>query len=1065
VKFIVLTGDPSTAIFQDSNLYAFHYDFAVNELPAFAGMTPQQFDAVTLYDQNQQAVLGAVLFPPTVGYNHVIQEYGIQLVRRDAYAATEVRDLFNLVKSKVIADPGVQPYYFPTVEQQSSAEQNAAFLAAEGIIISSTARWADGNACYATGWALGELKYFEGPQIEGAYLAGALDGDDILLTDAVPAEIPAVAGVMSLSPSTPNSHVAILAETFDLPFAHLALAEDAQRAQELVGERMVLRVEDEAGACRVRLIEVEGVLDPPTIDSILALKAPQPLDITPLARYGGYSQNTDLLTPPDIRFFGGKAANFGHLRRAIPASSPVAVAFSFDLWTEFIDQTLANDKTLRQEIADRLAPYGYPPNVASLSAALLGVQDLFKDDNQTSFSPEAESAVLGVLQEGQYGFDASAKIKFRSSTNMEDGDRFTGAGLYDSFSGCLADELDADDLGPSICDPTENNERGVFRAIRKVFASFYNLNATIERLRYSIDENQVGMAILAHHSFPDAIELANGVGTLDRPPGQSRTGLLVTQAGASSVTNPEPGAVPEEVSYFVVGSTVYPTLESHSNLVQLGAAVMDFPTEYVALVDLLTAVAVEFEQSTGLGDFTLEFEYKKTAPDDDLVVKQIRQIPEDDTVPSVTPFLINEPADYCLYQGEWGDVFGNHRLKSAWMLSTESLWLTVDNLQTSFFADTTLEYTEVCQLYDQSGSLLQWPQASHAFASGTATDGWVFDALQNPRSHTLSTSDVPTLVAPADSPLLVLSDFGPDFWADGTGCLSLAVDYEIPVPTIDHDGPTMTTTDWALYCRCPSPRVGDLLQERRLSGPGGVVIDTGFYWPPPLDLVAGYTAPLSRWVQTTISGLTTEPIVLTGDYSQTYRPGHHNISEAFLFEPLLEPGLSRQQLDELQAAGVRTIHVDTGPGPEPAFTYYDDLAWGDACLGCAGFDGDRDGYCTGDPTYDCDDDAPEVWSRPGEVRDLTLLDHDTFGWSEPSDLGGASVLYDTLRADEPADHVTAPVCVESDDGADLMASDVEQPAVGSVFYYLVRAQNACPDGEGPAGYDSTGAEHPAGSCP
>jgi len=83
---------------------------------------------------------------------------------------------------------------------------------------------------------------------------------------------------------------------------------------------------------------------------------------------------------------------------------------------------------------------------------------------------------------------ADKKIRFRSSTNVEDAGNFSGAGLYDSFSGCLADDLDEDNLGPSICDPRKPKERGAIRAIKKVLASFYNENAFLERLRHDIDE-------------------------------------------------------------------------------------------------------------------------------------------------------------------------------------------------------------------------------------------------------------------------------------------------------------------------------------------------------------------------------------------------------------------------------------------------------------------------------------------------------------------------------------------------------------------------------------------------
>ncbi|HRZ38204.1 MAG TPA: hypothetical protein P5534_17815, partial [Candidatus Paceibacterota bacterium] len=130
---------------------------------------------------------------------------------------------------------------------------------------------------------------------------------------------------------------------------------------------------------------------------------------------------------------------------------------------------------------------------------------------------------------------------------------FTGAGLYDSFSGCLADDLDGENYGPCRCDATESKGRGVFRAIKKVYASFYNDNAFLERLRLGVDEAHAGMGLLVHGSTPDETELANGVATLTAqltPMGWSVRGTLVTQPGAASVTNPDDNATPETVEFY-----------------------------------------------------------------------------------------------------------------------------------------------------------------------------------------------------------------------------------------------------------------------------------------------------------------------------------------------------------------------------------------------------------------------------------------------------------------------------------------------------------------------------------
>jgi hypothetical protein len=74
------------------------------------------------------------------------------------------------------------------------------------------------------------------------------------------------------------------------------------------------------------------------------------------------------------------------------------------------------------------------------------------------------------------------------------------------------------------------------------------------------------------------------------------------------------------------------------------------------------------------------------------------------------------------------------------------------------------------------------------------------------------------------------------------------------------------------------------------------------------------------------------------------------------------------------------------------------------------------------------------------------------------------LLYDTLRSVSPVDFLTA-ACLESDDGPDTTAADGTIPSVGQVFYYLTRAQNACPQGVGSLGSNSSGAPRAGVDCP
>jgi len=930
VKFTLLKPpyDPNVVYFQDSGHFPFHYDFVSSCLGPFVGIDPDEFDRLSLYAEDQQLVLGAVVTPPTgFGVTTPIQEYGIQFVRHDPYSREEIAALFHTIRAAVSSDPNVQVYYFPSYEQSEVAREHAEWFAEQGIPVSAAGRWVRGNTVYSEGWALGRLTYVMPDDIDAAYSRGDLLAGDILLTDAVPAEIPVLAGVISLTPSTPNSHVAILANTYAIPFVHLAEEADRQQALGLTGRRIVLRAYASFGGINsdpinAQLVDVNDTMTDEQAAEFLSLKQPPALEIPVVETLGRYSASVDSLVPNDIRYFGGKAANYSILGRAIPEHTRPAMALSFDLWNEFLDQTLTNGQTLRAEIAQRLSGYTFPPlSVAELEFDLDQIREMIKDDDITHFSPALEEAVIAALTDPAHGFDPQQKIRFRSSTNVEDSEHFSGAGLYDSYSGCLMDDLDDDDSGPSHCDPNEPKERGVFRAIRRVFASFYNNNAVLERLRHGISEEDVGMAVLVHHSFPDEIELANGVAVAEVST-YGTTVSLVTQDGAVSVANPEPGVIPEEVSVSVspdLGS-VYARVRRYSNLVLLGQTVMNWPGDYEDLARLLVRAARQFEKDTGYLPGKLDFEYKKIAPKGELIVKQIRPVPQASSAAAERRFLAGGSVRLVVLQGEHSEPLANHRLKSNWRLDAESRWLTPENLDVCLYQDATFEYLDEGTILTASGSPASWPEPGHEIVRADAregfevTDSWTFDHVANARRYRLTTSFRVNGPVPAECPVLLLSDL----------TYALEAEYDEPVLAWDwsqNGAVTGTTTDQVVLVSAWEPDPDDLPQMRTIED-GGVTIETRFWWPPyPTGPTAGYTAPLARWIATTVTGLTSEPFTLTSEYAQTYGAGHHNFFERFLFEPRVEAGLPAETLAELRAQGIDLISATTGFGESTIETY------------------------------------------------------------------------------------------------------------------------------------------------
>ena len=327
VKFAILRDDPGRVFYQDGGRYLLHYQFATNRLPAFAGLSANEFDDVSLHLTNQQVLLGTVLFPP----RPEIREYGIQFTGRDPYPPELVRTFFERVASSVVAPSDITPFYLPAFEQSEAALIDEAVFKEHGIRVSSVHRWVTSDQVYSVGWALGRLRVLSAAQIDAAYADGRLSPRDILVTDGVPAEVPFLAGLVTTVPATPNSHVAIIAQAYGIPFAYAAGGAAQARLAQLDGREVVLQATWRSGFAQVSIIETGNGLSPAIRDELLALKQPPRPSIQPMAAYGAVSASVDRLHADDIRFFGGKAAHFGLLRRLIPASCPEAVAFSFDL--------------------------------------------------------------------------------------------------------------------------------------------------------------------------------------------------------------------------------------------------------------------------------------------------------------------------------------------------------------------------------------------------------------------------------------------------------------------------------------------------------------------------------------------------------------------------------------------------------------------------------------------------------------------------------------------------------------------------------------------------------------
>ena len=218
-------------------------------------------------------------------------------------------------------------------------------------------------------------------------------------------------------------------------------------------------------------------------------------------------------------------------------------------------------------------------------AGLKGLRDAIED----ATVPAAIVDRLATLARAAFGEGyARTPIRLRSSSNVEDGELVSGAGLYDSARGCFADDADADEAGPSACvseaertalqaeldgrraeaeahpertwiadivkefsgDLTK--ERSVARALKKVYASLWNDRAFEEREYAGVDHRAAFMGVAVGAAFVlerlNAVAVTNLPPAATDPPGGPRYRVVSQQGDNSVVRPPDPSLVAETLT-------------------------------------------------------------------------------------------------------------------------------------------------------------------------------------------------------------------------------------------------------------------------------------------------------------------------------------------------------------------------------------------------------------------------------------------------------------------------------------------------------------------------------------
>jgi phosphoenolpyruvate synthase/pyruvate phosphate dikinase len=170
------------------------------------------------------------------------------------------------------------------------------------------------------------------------------------------------------------------------------------------------------------------------------------------------------------------------------------------------------------------------------SDASLRAKILLELQDSIEHSP-VDTELLKLVNNALSNSQGITNFRFRSSSNTEDLEGFNGAGLYDSYTGIIGDK-----------------NKTIEKAIRKTWASLWNLRAFEEREYFKIDQKSVAMGELVERAFPT--EAANGVVVTKNLFNQYNAAYTINvQVGEISIVLPTDNYLPDQILFYLSDPT------------------------------------------------------------------------------------------------------------------------------------------------------------------------------------------------------------------------------------------------------------------------------------------------------------------------------------------------------------------------------------------------------------------------------------------------------------------------------------------------------------------------------
>ncbi len=438
VLFVIDRKDKNRIYYVNTRRYAFHKDFVNGTYLSLE--RGREFFENNYLKPNRRFIMG------TLAYQTPVKRWTFEFWEGDLIPPDQIKLAHDVVN---------KTFFAPVAFKPNSIRQDEASAQLEGmqrVLQSDIAREQEYQALNVAK-GLGRI-----------HIIAKLDDhveigfNEILVLNEVPVQLPPVAGIITTQPSTPLSHINLLAKGAGIPNAYI------KNAQELFKQYdgWWVAFETKRDSYSIKRADLDQLREyQKRLAERLEVMKPR-FDLSEKRLLGLAQQRKEMIVA-----YGGKSANLGEVMRARLPGIVVPDGFTipFYYYDEFVKENNFDDA-----IGEMLNDQKFVHDPAYRRQRLKEMRERLQHGK---IDAHLRAEVLRKVEQSLRG----KGLFVRSSSNSEDLPNFSGAGLYTTV-------------------PNARGPEQIIEGVKTVWASLWNFEAYEARERAGVDHLKIFMAVL-----------------------------------------------------------------------------------------------------------------------------------------------------------------------------------------------------------------------------------------------------------------------------------------------------------------------------------------------------------------------------------------------------------------------------------------------------------------------------------------------------------------------------------------------------------------------------------------